>query len=398
MGTSYAGGKLNYLLSVVQELSLARSMDDIARIVRTAARALTEADGATFVLRDGNSSHYVDEDVLSPLWKGMRFPMETCISGWVMLNRRAAVIKDIYKDSRIPADVYRPTFVKSLAMIPIRAKSPIGAIGNYWATERDISPDEVHLLQALADSTSIAIENVYLYTSLERKVVERTAELEAFTHAVSHDLKAPIRGLIGFSRILEEEHGKSLDAGALNCLHRIQNSATRMSELVDGLLALSHLSNRELVKIRTDLSDIAHRILSDLAAGEPARKVEISVQRGLNAYGDSAMLTAALDNLLRNAWKFSRRTETARIEVGSENGKDGKPVYFVKDNGAGFDPSYSAKLFQVFQRLHSSREFEGTGIGLATVHRIISRHGGRIWANSEPGHGAQFYFDLPNAA
>jgi signal transduction histidine kinase len=110
------------------------------------------------------------------------------------------------------------------------------------------------------------------------------------------------------------------------------------------------------------------------------------------------MLTAALDNLLRNAWKFSRRTETARIEVGSENGKDGKPVYFVKDNGAGFDPSYSAKLFQVFQRLHSSREFEGTGIGLATVHRIISRHGGRIWANSEPGHGAQFYFDLPNAA
>ena len=158
------------LLQAVQELSLARSLPEIQMIVRTAARELTGCDGATFVLRDNGKCFYADEDAIAPLWKGSRFPMEVCISGWAMLNREAAVIPDIYLDDRIPHEAYRPTFVKSLVMVPIRKLDPVGAIGNYWGRERQPTPREVALLQALADSTSIAMENVALYGELEQRV------------------------------------------------------------------------------------------------------------------------------------------------------------------------------------------------------------------------------------
>lgn len=172
------------LLHSVQELSLARTLPEIQAIVRRAARELTGCDGATFVLRDQGQCYYADEDAIAPLWKGKRFPMEACISGWVMLHREPAVISDIYADSRIPAAAYRPTFVRSLAMVPIRTLEPVGAIGNYWAEPRVPSEEEVALLQALADSTSVAIENVTLYTELEQRVAQRTAELEQATEEI----------------------------------------------------------------------------------------------------------------------------------------------------------------------------------------------------------------------
>src|SRR5262249_8448446 len=150
------------LVSVVQELSLARNLESIMAIVRHAARELTGADGATFVLRDNGHCYYADEEAIAPLWKGKRFPMEACISGWAMLNRQPAVIEDIYADPRIPAEAYRPTFVKSLAMVPIRSLDPVGAIGTYWAKRRQPRPEEVRILQALANSTSVAMENVQL--------------------------------------------------------------------------------------------------------------------------------------------------------------------------------------------------------------------------------------------
>lgn len=165
------------LIRAVQELSMARDADRVAAIVRQAARGLTGADGATFVLRDGDCCFYRDEDAIAPLWKGQRFPMSQCISGWVMLNRRATVIPDIYEDPRIPHEAYRPTFVKSLVMVPIRAAEPMGAIGTYWAWPHRASDTQVELLQALADSTSIALENIQLYAELERRVEERTAQL-----------------------------------------------------------------------------------------------------------------------------------------------------------------------------------------------------------------------------
>ncbi len=158
------------LVKVVQDLSKAHTVETVTEIVRHAARDLTGADGATFVLRDGDQCFYAEENAISPLWKGKRFPMSACISGWVMLNAEPVIIEDIYKDPRIPIDAYRPTFVKSLAMVPIRRSAPIGAIGNYWATQRMPSREELMILQALADTTSVAIENAQLYTELEMNI------------------------------------------------------------------------------------------------------------------------------------------------------------------------------------------------------------------------------------
>lgn len=173
-----AAGSMQHLLRAVQELSLARTLPEIQQIVRAAARALTGCDGATFVLRDNGMCYYADEDAIAPLWKGSRFPMETCISGWTMLNRQAAVIQNIYADDRIPHEAYRPTFVQSLVMVPIRKLDPVGAIGNYWADEHMPTEREVSLLQALADATSVAMENVQISAELEQRVLDRTADLE----------------------------------------------------------------------------------------------------------------------------------------------------------------------------------------------------------------------------
>jgi diguanylate cyclase (GGDEF)-like protein len=169
---------MEFLLQVVQDLSMAHDLSRVMGIVRHAARTLTGADGATFVLRDKECCYYADEDAIEPLWKGSRFPMRACISGWVMMNRSPVIIEDIYADLRIPVEAYRPTFVRSLAMVPIRAKDPVGAIGNYWARMYRPDPLQMKILQALADTTSVALENVQLYETLESRVRERTAELE----------------------------------------------------------------------------------------------------------------------------------------------------------------------------------------------------------------------------
>lgn len=176
--------QMETLVRVVQELSLARDIKKIQSIVVSAARLLTGAEGATFVLREGNFCHYVDEEAIAPLWKGKRFPIEICISGWVMLNRKSSIIRNIYEDPRIPLDAYRPTFVKSLAMVPIRTMAPIGAIGNYWSTFHLPSQEDVKILQALADTTAVAIENVQVYNELEERVRHRTKELQAANEAI----------------------------------------------------------------------------------------------------------------------------------------------------------------------------------------------------------------------
>jgi diguanylate cyclase (GGDEF)-like protein len=205
------------LIGVVQELSLARDLAAIQRIVRATARALIGADGATFVLRDRNFCYYADEDAIAPLWKGRRFPIEACISGWTMLNRKPAVIKDIYQDPRIPHEAYRPTFVKSLAMVPIRTLDPIGAIGNYWAATRQPSTLEVRLLQALADSTAVAMENVQVYQDLERRVEARTAELQTANEEIRNlsltDELTGLRNRRGFFLFAEQARRLAVRAG-----------------------------------------------------------------------------------------------------------------------------------------------------------------------------------------
>ena len=219
-------------------------------------------------------------------------------------------------------------------------------------------------------------------------------ELEAFSYSVAHDLKAPLRALDGFSQILVEDYADALDDDGRAYLRRLRGSAQYMARLIDSLLDLARVSRVEPRFRPVDLGGIARACTQRLRDAEPDRRVELVVEDGLLAHGDPALLAVAMDNLIGNAWKFTRDRDDARIEVG--RGAPEEPDAFrVTDNGAGFDMAYAAKLFGVFQRLHTEREFEGTGIGLATVDRIVRRHGGRVWARGEVGGGATFWFTLP---
>ncbi len=389
------------LVTVVQELSLARDLPAVMAIVRHAARELTGADGATFILRDGDRCYYADEDAIAPLWKGRRFPMTACISGWAMLNRQQAVIEDIYADPRIPAEAYRPTFVKSLAMVPIRTLDPIGAIGSYWAEQRMPAPEEVKLLQALADTTAVAMQNVHVYAELEQRVRDRAAELEAanrelesFSYAVSHDLRAPVRHIDGFTRALLEDSGAALDATGREHVARIEKATRRMGQLIEDLLTLSRTTLLPVNRTSVDLAAPAREVVAELQAAEPARAVEVVIPSRLPARGDARLLRVVFENLLRNAWKFTAKHPRARIEVGAATTPAGETAYFVRDDGAGFDMAHAGKLFGVFQRLHADTEFPGTGVGLATARRVVQKHGGRIWAEAAVDRGATFFFTL----
>jgi signal transduction histidine kinase len=391
------------LVVVVQELSLARDLATVTAIVRRAARELTGADGATFILRDGDKCHYVDEDAIGPLWKGKRFPMSACISGWAMIHRREAVIEDIYADARIPHDAYRPTFVKSLAMVPVRTLDPIGAIGNYWAHRHQPTEQEIRLLQALADTTAVAFENVQVYSELERRVRERTAqleqvnkELESFSYSVSHDLRAPVRAISTFCGLMREDHESALDAEARRKLGIIESETARMGTLIEGLLDLSRFGRSALTLTHLDMADMAYAVFARLTAAH-ANRAELKLGSLPAALGDRTLLEQVWTNLLANALKFSAKKDRPVIEVsGSREGAE--CTYVVRDNGAGFDPRYAANLFGVFQRLHHDKDFPGTGIGLALVQRIVARHGGKISADGVPGAGATFRFTLPAAA
>jgi len=217
-------------------------------------------------------------------------------------------------------------------------------------------------------------------------------ELEAFSYSVSHDLRGPLRSIDGFSAILTEEYAECLDEQGQDFLHRIRAATTRMSELIDGLLRLSRITRAELVREDVDLSALVQGLAEGLQHADPGRVVEFSIEPGVHADADGALLTALLENLLGNAWKFTAGRSPAHIGFGCEQ-SEGRTVYVVHDDGAGFDMQYAGKLFRPFERLHG-REYPGTGIGLATVQRIVQRHGGEVWAESREGEGARFYFTL----
>ena len=218
-------------------------------------------------------------------------------------------------------------------------------------------------------------------------------ELEAFSYSVSHDLRAPLRAIDGFSQLLLDDYAGSFDETGKDYLDRVRKAAQRMAELIDHLLDLSRVGQHKIRHETVDISHVAESIFQKLGEHDPARSVRIRIEPGLKAEGDRQLIEMALDNLIGNAWKYTSKRDEARIEVGSR--RDGREtVFYVSDNGAGFDMRYADKLFGTFQRLHG-REFEGTGVGLATVQRIVKRHSGRIWGEGEPGKGATFYFTLP---
>ena len=347
------------LLRAVQELSLARSVPDIQRIVHTAARELTRCDGATVVLREGDQCHYADDDAIAPLWKGSRFPIDACISGWSMLNREVAVIPDIYSDPRIPHAAYRPTFVKSLVMVPIRTLDPIGAIGIYWAQRHQPTEQEVPLLRALADSTSVAMENVTVYSELEQRVRERTAALEKANEEIRQlSITDELTGLTnrrGFYLLADRalraarQHGRScllafLDVDALKRVNdeyghhtgdrlildfaRVLRAALRESDIIARMggdefcvLVTEHEGNPAMLRERIAP---ALKTFNDRSDGPYRLSASIGVVQA------SATDFTTVDELLARADELMYAEKTARLgwRLGADPiGPDHRPVF-----------------------------------------------------------------------
>ncbi|MFB6257509.1 MAG: ATP-binding protein [Flavobacteriales bacterium] len=387
----FQGQKVQKLVKMIQELSLAKGLNGIMEVVRTNTRELSGADGVTFVLKEGDKSYYADEDAISPLWKGCRFPMSACISGWCMMNREVAVVEDIYQDPRIPYDVYRPTFVKSLVMVPIRSSAPVGAIGNYWADHHSPSEEEIEILRSLADATAVAMENVAVYNELDKKVRQRTAQLEAFSYSVAHDLKNPLAGM--------EMRLNSLEGGEQGQIREVTQdlyeAIERMKAMIDGLMELSKSGEEGIKKKRIDLKEQVEKVSErwkqemNPGSGSVVRIGELPYEMV-----DPRLFERVWENLISNAIKFSKEEGALEIDIGVIDGQ-GERTYYVKDNGKGFPPEKGPELFKAFQRMDPDMKYEGTGIGLSLVQQIVLEHGGTIWAEGESGNGATFFISLP---
>lgn len=389
------------LVEVAQELSMARDLAGITAIVRHAARELTGADGATFVLREGELCFYADEEAIAPLWKGHRFPMGACISGWTMLHAEAAVVEDIYADERIPHDAYRPTFVASLAMVPIRTAAPVGAIGNYWAKRHRATDGEVKLLRALADLTSVAMENVQLYAALEtrlREVQEAVKARDEFISIAAHELRTPLTAMLLQLQRLQElsSDGASGERTRLTeSAARSVAAARRFAALVDGLLDASRLERGrlELDLEEFDLREAAREVLDRFAPTARRARCELSVVAPEPVRGrwDRLRIEHVLTHLMSNALKYGAgRPIHIRLEA-----QQSTAHVEVRDHGAGIAPETAGKIFERFGRSGAINHYAGLGLGLYLAREVVEAHGGTIRFESACGEGCTFIIDLP---
>lgn len=381
------------LTSVVERLSTADSVESVTTIVAAAVRDLMDADGATFVLREDAQCFYADEDAVGPLWKGSRFPLTACVSGWAMLHRETVVIPDIYVDDRVPHDAYRPTFVQSMAMVPIRRADPVGALGAYWSDPHEPTPEQVRLVEVLANSAAVALENLELRGAVVRRVAERD-HLESAMHTLVHDLRNPLFAMLGCAELLVDE----TDPEAVReFAATILRSGHRLDAQIDRMLSVYRITHAELQPEAVDLSALAGEIARPLVSVS-GRVIDLDIEDGMRAHLDPVMADLMLRNLLDNAFKYTGRQEAPRIRLARTSSGPRQDTFVVADNGAGFDPARIDDLFRPLTRLHDSRDFPGTGLGLASVARIVELHGGAIRAEGSPGRGASFFLSLPTAA
>lgn len=388
------------LVIAVRELSHARDIDTVASIVRKAARELTGADGATFVLRDDDHCFYIDENAISPLWKGQRFPMRHCVSGWVMHNKEAAVIEDIYSDPRVPIDAYRPTFVKSMLMVPIRKEAPVGAIGNYWAKTRRPTREEINILQALADVTAVAIENAHLDGQLKKKIAaleNSNLALSRFAWISSHDLKAPLRAIDNISQWIVESIDKKEFSEAKEHVQLLQGRVQRMERLLKDILEyaqIEYILDPYKEGERVNGLALMHDVI-DLA--NIPKGFDIQINDKFKELSLPRMpLQQVFSNLLNNAISHNDKKAKGVVTIDCEEG-DNHYLFTVSDNGPGIAPEYHDKIFEMFQVLKSRDLHEGTGMGLALVRKILNVYGSDITVSSVVGRGSVFRFTWPKS-
>lgn len=389
------------LIGVIQELSKVRKLEDIISIIRIAARELISSDGVTFVLRDDNSCFYAEENAIGPLWKGQRFPLESCISGWSMIHRTPVVVPDIYTDPRIPHEAYRPTFVKSLAMVPIREQAPVGAIGSYWARHHVATDEELNIMQALANTTSVAIENVNLYCSMEKQLQELNVANKAkdeLLMVVSHELRTPLNAIQGWAQmLLSHELSEQESEQALEIIDRNSKAQGR---IIDDLLDTSRiiLGRLDLDKKKTNFLEIVKTAVESARLQAQKKNIHLNCTYDMNeayVYGDHYRLMQVINNLLSNAIKFTPKDGHIEIKV-QRSGPNLELI--VKDDGDGMDSNFLKTVFSRFRQMDTSttRKHGGLGLGLAIVKHLVEAHNGHIEAHSEgKGHGCEFHVSLP---
>lgn len=410
--------------SVTRVLAQAQSVEEaIPRLIRTLCETMGWAYGARWTWSESESrlvraEYWADfEPDFEPPERNYWLKVSDGPAGGLL--RRAWLMKQPFWIADVQND---PSFLRKRSCakhglrsaygFPIYASGAVIGIMEFLGREVR-EPDEALLRSTEAIGRQIGLfirrkqaedELIRINTELEQRVADRTRrlesvnkELEAFSYSVSHDLRAPLRAIDGFSQILLKNHSSKLDPTGIDYLQRIQRATVRMGELIDDLLQLSRVSSSRVHIVHVNLSQIAREAIAELRERDPARRVATEVQDGVGVEADERLLRIALENLLNNAWKFTRKNPDAHIRFGAFE-QDGEQIVFVRDNGAGFDVKYAGKLFGAFQRLHSTSEFEGTGIGLATVKRIINLHGGRVWAEAAVNQGAVFYFTIPRRA
>ena len=390
------------LVNTVQELSLAANIESVMKIVRTVARELTGADGSTFVLRDDNMCYYADEDAISPLWKGSRFPMNKCISGWTMLNKKPVVVPDIYKDDRIPIDAYRPTFVKSLAMVPVRTIDPIGAIGNYWANIHIPTDEEISLLQSLADITAVSLENINIRNKLKEKLAEREQmllqlekqkqQLEEFTQIISHNLRSPISNLLLLSDMVSNSQSTDDKLRYIEKQKRVVDSLhNTLDELVSAAqVKMDFTSVKDFIDLEEGLLKITGLLQGEILKTNAKITYDFSEVKSIYypvKYFDSILL-----NLLSNAIRYRSPDRNPAIHVQSRK-NDNWIFLEVKDNGLGIDlKRHGDSVFGLHKTFHGHPQ--ARGFGLFITRTQVEAMQGSIDLESTVGKGSRFIIKL----
>ncbi|HSN18127.1 MAG TPA: ATP-binding protein [Gammaproteobacteria bacterium] len=394
---------LEHLVQVIQELPGCRDMEAVVTRLCRAARQMSGADAAVLSLKEGELCHVIGEDAVTPYWKGRRYPCKETVTGWVIEHGQPLVVDDM-DDPRVAAVSHRNSYVKSMAVVPLGKPEISGSLSALWRGRHRPTDDEVRLMGMLADAGTLAMENVRSHAALERQLRETrrdlgmvTKELDAFSYSVSHDLRGPLRSVSGFGKLLAKDYEDRLDDAGKNFLAYVTDGTLRISGLVDALLELSRVARAPLDKAQVDLSAMAGEVVAELHRSDSGRRCQVIIQPSLHAQADPRLARVLLENLLGNAWKFTSRRAEAHVEFGSTP-EAGHDIFYVKDDGAGFEMAYADKLFTPFQRQHRQDEFEGAGVGLATAQRIVMRHGGRIWAEAVEGEGATFFFTLEDGA
>jgi signal transduction histidine kinase len=388
------------LLTAVRDLSFARDLPSITEVVRVAARDLTGADGVTFVLRVEGQCFYAAENAIGPLWQGRHFPLDQCISGWVMLHASPVIIGDIYEDSRIPHDAYRPTFVRSLAMVPVRREAPVAAIGMYWATHHLATDEELRAGEMLADAVSLALANVTLYEELQRAKAaaeQASRAKDEWLSVVSHELRTPLNVVAGWVDALRRD--PELPINRPKALETVARNATAAIGLVDEILDASKLTlgALQLTVAPVLLGDAARDAVETLRPAAESRGISLTVDIGTDhiVLGDRARLRQVFWHVISNAVKFT--DSGGRVSVAVRR-NDGHVQAVVTDTGNGIEPTVLHQIFEHFIQADMSptREKWGLGLGLAIARQLVELHGGTITAHSEGlGKGSTFVIQLP---